>query len=359
MKNASAPIDQPHGHSAWVWMLTVLLVAMWPCASVASEPTSSATNETVTRVVVALDPRVAELDAASMIAALQGHLPGMLPQVEVRPVLGSEHEAWVETRLARQETRAVVSIGRADDMGLSIVLQLPGDGGSWARRIPAADDPAVLLEQIGAMLGGMLGVEPTIAEPAPSSPPSAPPPAPTPPPPPPRVIDLWVGYMGEPLAPTAPWTHGIAVESSIQMRRDGLVGVGLGWTPPHQVSTTDGVRVQRIPVRLTGGYRFSRGRRFQPAVFATATIEALGWSPAVGDTIVGRGGWAARAGAGAGFEGRLRLGRGVVAFARATGQAWLLNGTIVVVQPSNSRTIFRGYPVSGVAMLGVGYAWMR
>lgn len=349
-----------------------------------------------TRVVIALDPGVVEFTPAAMTNALRGHLPGMTPQVEMRAVDGGEHDGWVNTQLLQPDTRAVVWIERDDEMGLRVEVRLPRAEGvagaegaagaygaagaagaaqaegidSWSRRVPVVEDPVVLLEELGAMLGGMLVLDPTpLAAPEPEARPVAPPaeppvaplaePIPVPAPEPSWSADLWLGYSGAPLAPTARWTHGAMLESGLWLRSNWWLGLGLGWVPPQRVSAPGDVRVQRIPVHLAGGHRFLRGRRFQPAVFALARLEALGWSPAQGDAVLGRRGWAARVALGVGLDARIQLGRGVFGSIRATAHGWLLNSTVVVVEPAGSRVILQAYPISGALVAGVGYAWGR
>ncbi len=339
-------------------LLGVLIGA--PGSSLAVEPDPSAQDPAdISHVAIAIDPDVVEFTAASMKGALRSHLPGMAPQVEVRPVDGLEHDRWVEAQLARPRTRAVVWIGRDEDSGLRIELRLPGDGDSWSRRLPATQDPAVQLEQIGAMLSGMLALEPAPAPRDPEQSTTPPPAIPPPPISPPLIIDLSLGYAGEPLAPTSVWTHGAMLESGLGLRSSWWLSLGLGWLPPQRVSAPGDVRVQRVPVQLSGGHRFRRDHRFQPSLLALARVEALGWSPARGEAVIGQRGWGARTALGVGLDGRLPLGRRVFGFARATAQAWLLNSTVVVVEPEGSRTILRAYPVSATLTLGVGTAWAR
>ena len=98
-----------------------------------------------------MDPSVWEITAESMTDALEGHLPGMAPDVRIRPVTGDGHDAWVETQLQRPHTHAVVWIERAEDAGLLIGLRFPGARSTWSRRLPEADDPAVVEEALAKL----------------------------------------------------------------------------------------------------------------------------------------------------------------------------------------------------------------
>lgn len=368
MKFSSSPDDEAsHGPGRGPWArlarrgallgAAVLLLLGLPRLARATEPPRPE-EATAPRVVVAIDPGVCELTTSSMQAALAGHLPGVTPDVQIRQVTGSEHATWVEAQLRGSNTRAVVWIERAEDAGVQIELRFPGGGSTWSRRLPGTVDPAVMLEQIGAVLSGMLMVEPeppSAEDPASPSPPSEvmTPATPTRP----WTIGLWLGYMGETLAPTSTWAHGTTLESALSSPRGWWVGLGLGWSFPQRVSAPGDVRVQRVPVQLTGGWRFREGRRFQPAVLVLTRAEALGWSPAQGDGVSGRGGWGARVALGAGVDGRIGVWDRLFVFVRATAQGWLLNSTIVVLEPSGARTILRAYPLSGTAVGGLGFAW--
>ncbi len=339
-------------------MLTI--IGPTSSAFASAEPTRSSAELSPT-VSVAIDPRVAEITVAALRTTLSGHLPGMTPQVHSRPVSDQRHATWVEQQLAVTQVRAVVWIEPDPEGGLRIGLRLAGDGGTWARRLPPNDDPAVLLEQIGAMLSGMLTFEsPNEEQPPPPSPeptPSAPEPAVVAEPIHPLVVDASVGYLGSMLGASAPWTHGVTVQSGVWLRRGWVLGGAVGVVPPHRLAAGANVRVYRVPIHASFGYRFRRDRRFSPAVIGLAEVDALGWSPARGDGIEGRRGWAARASVGAGVDGRIGLGRGAFLGLRASFRAWLVNGTIVVRAQEDSRTILRGYPISAVVTVHAGYAW--
>lgn len=291
------------------------------------------------------------LAEATVQRALEGHFADLGYDVHVDFAPGER--PWPPAAVR-------VELFPTDDGGLRVEMQREPDPQPWARVLPPESNPDLLLESLGVLIRSMLSAplpEPT-PEPEPEPEPAAPPKKPEPDPvapPPPRygAVDAGLVYRGDTLAAEHPWHSSVAVDVAGRTHRGFAFGGALTYTPPHAGAD---LSLQRVGVELRAGAAFRPATCLQPAVFAHAGLEGLGWSGAPNATRA-RPGWAVRLGAGTSGELRAFVRGGWFLLARLGVTAWIRGTTLEEERGEARNTLIRTLPASGSVWVGVGYRW--
>ncbi len=328
----------------------------------AAEPPASDERAVVTpaasTVEVALDPSTSGLSVGAVDEALGAYLADTGLTVRVTAQAEPTPDDVADATTIR------VWLSRTDDASLRIDLWLPGHDGAWTRVLPDAGDPALLVEELGVVVRGMVRPGPAI-EPEPPPPPPAeadpvPAPAPTPTPAPeaapprtpaPRAVwDVRVGYRGDTVSRQIPWHHGLEVGAGVRVDRLAIAELTLGWIPPQREA---GVAIQRIPIDVGAGFRLRPDARVRFAVLGLVTVEPLGWSGAAAGFAASPG-WTVRLGLGAAADLRVGFARRWFGYARATIRGWPVDTDLVVETSAGPRALADGPGVTVAATAGLG-----
>lgn len=302
-------------------------------------------------IEVSLDPEATGLTVSAVDEALRAYLADTGLSVEV-------HASAGPPATPHDPAKVRVWLTRADDGSLHIELWLPGHEGAWTRVLPDAGDPALLVEELGVVVRGMVlprtrhGDEPA-PEPTPpvvteAAPPSTPPP-PTPPGPT-GAWDLRVGYRGGTFSSEIPWHHGLELAAGLRIHRFAIAELAAAWVPPQREG---GVAIQRVPIDLAGGIRLRADARVRVALLGVVTVEALGWSGAAAGFRAAPG-WTARLGLGAAADLRVGLSQALFGYVRATARGWPADTALVVETAQGRETLAQGPRLSAAASVGLG-----
>ncbi|MEM9461942.1 MAG: hypothetical protein AAGF11_47725 [Myxococcota bacterium] len=344
----------------------------------ADEPSAKPQSPPVARrdrVIVGITSGDPQITGEELHEALAGHLAGTSLRHRVALLSRSGDRDtrldWASTFVVYDDVLAVFWVsGRGERQQL--YLFEPKSGATWVRELPPASDPDALLESLGAMVRyislwlergpppGMVEVEPP-PKPPPKAPPQEPPPQEPPPrepPPPPSVRwALELHYAGGNLADPFPWQSGgglgLEVETPVHVV-GRLTASVLG---PAVLRSVPRTTVWRIPLSLGVGYRFAPDRALRPLLDASVVVDPMVWQARGAPGVDARSGRGVRVAIAPGAGLRWILGRGVFLMLHVRADLWVLNADLVVSVDNRQESRLSPHPVSGLARVGVGYAF--
>lgn len=325
------------------------------------------------RIVIGIPVRDPAVVGDELDRALGGHLAGtgLRHRVAALSDRGEvEHRlAWASTFTGEAQVLAVFWLeGTGDERRL--YLFDPRAGATWVRELPSTDDSDALLETVGAMIRSISlwlehGPPPGMAAVAASPPEPAPPPpiapaslpsaaAPAPASMPPRW-GIELAYLGSTLATDVPWQSGAGLGVELEWASGAVGGLTVGALSPTLLDGAPETRLWRVPVGLSGGYRFRSGRALRPLVDGTLVAEPWRWSARTTDEAIGRSGAAVRIAVSPGVGLRWEAWRGLALLLHARADIWVLNSDLVVSIGGTRVPRLVPHAIAACARAGVGY----
>lgn len=342
------------------------------------EPPAEEAPVALTRIEVGVAKADPALEPSAVDEVLAGHLAGTGLQSTTSLLPAGDLVDHIEWAQQRADPDVAVYVVELRDNGIrSLYLVGPGGEGLWVRELPAADDPDLLLESLGAILRGTsmaLGGGPPrgmeiaelpTREPDPPDPdppdPDPPDPDPDPDPEPPRrkpTPSFGVSYRGGNLERAALWQSGASAFFDLELRSSVFVAATVGILAPAKSDGAPSLEVWRLPVVIDGGYRFRHGRNVRPDVGLGLVLEPLWWSAATSDGAAVRGisGRTGRLGLSPRVGLRWRLVRGLGLHVLGRADLWLLNAVLVVEDGDARTSRFRPHDVGAVFEAGLHYS---
>ncbi len=338
--------------------MLALALLLAPEASTApnpAAPTSAPVSETEApqthgpTVRVRADPSVLPVSEATVRRALDGHLAdlGVALTVDLAPTPedpGSDMGVDLD-----------VEVRTAPEDGLLLRIRRAGEE-PWVRTLPAEAEPGLLLESLGVVLRGIVVDLPT-EDVEPANEPAAGPESAAvdrvPAPKPGSDLALSLGARGDTVSPGHPWHTGVAADLGWRAPTALSLNATVAWVPRHRGA---GLHLTRWVASGFFGASFRRTARVQPGVWTLGAIEAIGWSAAPRGAQA-RPGWAVRGALGVAADLRVTLGPAWMLTARLSALAWVRRLELVEASSQGPRTLTRTAPLSGTALLTVGYRW--
>ena len=326
-----------------------------------------------TRVQVGVPAGDTLLPPAEVELELQGQLVDTGLEGSVAATTDGElidQIAWAEASV-EPGVLAVFFVQRVDDQGRRLYLLEPETGELWVRELPHTADGDLMLGSLGAMVRGisvalvdgpprgMRAVERPEPAPEPVDPvePVEPAPAPVPAAPKP-AFSITAAYAGSLLSGDIPWQSGGMLGLDVELASHGVLAARAGAYAPGTVDGPPAVDVLRIPIRLSGGYRFRADKALRPSIGAGLVLEPmLWWSDSSAVDVDTEDGQAVRVALAPEAALHWRVVRGFGFHVRGSADVWVSNVDLVVEDGITRRTQLRPVTVSAALEIGVQYTF--